>query len=151
MIWLMLSCAGETIHVSTEKKELPAPAIIALEWMCDAEIDTWTFDVHANGWTANGHLWMSDGTSTEKHYIQSVGAAADGSDDHLSIELEIMADWRDAESGKSTRFRCSHEASLSFLTTIMHPETSDITDCVKSDDFDWSLIEGAPICIQEED
>ena len=146
MIWVLWACTQETVSISTEKRELKSPEINGFDKECDPETDLWTFDIYANGWTSNGHVWMSDGNSTEKHYIQSIGAAADGSDDHLSLELEVVADWRDAESGKRTQFRCQHETDLSFLATVMHPETGSITDCVKSGSLDWTLIEGAPDC-----
>ena len=146
MIWLIIACTLETQTIEMEQNRLKSPAILSWEWACDSELDQWTISITTDGWTSNGHVWISDTLETEKHYIQSIGAPADGSSDHLEITLDVAADWRDAQAGTSTRFRCSQEEDLHFLSTVLHPETGGITDCVKSGSLDWSAIEGAPLC-----
>jgi len=148
MMFMWLACGQNSLNIETESSELPAPEITSFEWNCDSESDLWTFDLKSDHWTSNGHIWINDGEFVEKHYIQSVGAEADGSADHLILELDIVSDWRDADPGKRTRFRCSHQESLSFLATVMHPETSSITDCIASNSFDWTRFEDAPQCDQ---
>jgi hypothetical protein len=151
MIWIWLACAEDKLTIETETSRLTDPEITAITWVCDAETDSWTFEMKTNAWTSNGHIWITDGSTTERHYIQSIGAPADGSADNLELILEIVADWRDAEAGKRTQFRCRDENELSLLASVMHPETGEITDCFQSNAFDWREIEGSPSCDQSTD
>ena len=107
MLVFLFSC-----WASLEPTTLPpnfdytVPEIQSIEWGCLYDESKWTFRITTAGWTGNGNVWMANDDTIEKHRIYSTGAARDGSEDILELELEISADWRDAQPGKSTRWRC---------------------------------------------
>ncbi|MFT4974482.1 MAG: hypothetical protein ACI8S6_000365 [Myxococcota bacterium] len=108
----------------------PDPSITGVRWSCDVEQALWRFTIEADAWTGGGLIWIArDATLYEEHLIRSVSAEADGSADELALELSIVADWRDASAGSSTRWRCSEEATLSFQAAIFETTGEQQTDC----------------------
>lgn len=107
-----------------------APRISNIRWTCDAERSEWLFTIETDAWTGGGTTWIARGAERyEEHRIRSVKAAADGSSDILELELDVVADWRDASPGSSTAWRCSDAASLTFLVAIKETSGDDQTDC----------------------
>lgn len=127
------------------------PEITDLSWSCSVDEETWTFAVDTAGWTANGTLYLAQATDyVESHTIRSQEAAADGSADHLELELAIEPDWREVTSGSSTAFACnaSTEAALCFRVVVYTPGTEEVSDC-RSGGADPTLfdeVEGIPAC-----
>ena len=106
------------------------PTIDSLSWSCAGDEGVWHFDVRTEGWTGGGRLWMAREPETaERHKVYSIGAAADGSSDHLYVELEVSADWRDAVPDESTRWQCGDVDALSYLFAILDPTGEARTDC----------------------
>ncbi len=108
------------------------PLITAIQYACSVEDEQWTFELQTDAWTANGHLWLATAADyVEKHAIRSVSAAADGSGDELSLELDIVADWRDASSGSSTAFLCDDSVldAMSYRVVVYTPGSEDESDC----------------------
>jgi hypothetical protein len=124
------------------------PVIETIEWNCNADESEWSFVISTIGWTGNGNIWISRDDLTEKHRIYSTEAARDGSQDLLELELAISADWQDAQSGKSTRWRCQDQDTLSFMAIVYHPEDFSESDCRFWGQDIWADIEGAPDCDQ---
>jgi len=54
---------------------------------------------------------------------------ADGTWDCLSLSLDQVADWRDASSGSSSRWRCADIAELTFVLAVTDPHGDTWTDC----------------------
>lgn len=107
----------------------PPPAITAVTWACDAESSRWDFSIVADAWTGGGRIWLARGDVYEEHRIRSVEAKANGSQDTLELELSIVADWRDASSGSSTRWRCTDEPSLTFQAAVFEVTGEETVDC----------------------
>lgn len=131
MLLLLLGCtAAPTSAEDAGPFYDAAPAITALQWSCDVEASEWSFEITTEHWTGGGRVYMArDAATLEEHRVRSVGAAADGSTDSLALELDIVADWRDASSGASTRWRCDEQDALSFLVTVLTPDGSSQADC----------------------
>jgi hypothetical protein len=89
-----------------------------------------------------------DTDASEAHDMLSSSAASDGSSDELELELDIVADWRDASEGSSTRWLCSDEGDLSFQISIHGSDGTDDVDCRTwgKNTSIWSDLEGAPLC-----
>lgn len=129
-----------------------APAITAVTWACDVDAATWTFGATTARWTGGGRVWMTrGGDPAEAHGLSSTVAAADGSADTLALTLSVVADWRYASSGSSTRFRCDQEPDLSFMVTIYAPSTGDVADCRTwgAEPGVWASVDGAYPCETE--
>ena len=124
------------------------PQIEWIDWNCSQDDSIWTFAILTDGWTGNGNIWISSGDFTEKHRIYSTEATRDGSEDLLELELEISADWQNAQAGKSTRWRCRDQDSLSFMAIVYHPEDFSQSDCRYWGNNEWTDLEGAPDCDQ---
>ena len=106
------------------------PSITSVEWGCDADAASWTFTVETDAWTDGAWLWMArDALTSERHRIYSSLAAADGSWDTLELELDVVADWRDADESTLTRWQCIDEDALSFLLTVRTPRGDETSDC----------------------
>ncbi len=106
------------------------PAIVDIAWSCEVEAAQWLFSVEADHWTGGGKLWMTeDAAFIEEHAIRSAEAPADGSGDRLELSLDIVADWRDAVAGSSTRYRCADQDALTFQLMVSVPDGSARSDC----------------------
>ena len=125
------------------------PRISSVRWDCDPERSAWLFTIEADAWTGGGTAWIArDADRYEEHRIRSVKAAADGSSDILELELDVVADWRDASPGTSTAWRCADAASLTFQVAIKETSGDDQTDCRTwgaSPDL-WDAFAGVPAC-----
>jgi hypothetical protein len=131
---LATGCVGHERFAGAEGEPLHSdpPSISEIRWDCSSSDATWTFEVDTVNWTANGNLWLAQSDDyVEKHAIRSVSAAHDGSWDELSLELDIVADWRDASSGSSTAFFCNEPVtqSLSFRVVVYTPGSEAEADC----------------------
>jgi len=109
--------------------EYPLPAITAVTVECDAERAAWSFTVDTTGWTGNGQVLLSsDGDYVERHPLDSVSAAADGSTDRLDLDLDVVSDWRDVSEGSTTAFNCATPDLLGVLR--VYERTGDeVADC----------------------
>ncbi len=106
------------------------PAITLVDWACDVDDATWAFLVQTQRWSGGGYVWMiQDDQTWERHIAYSVAAANDGSTDELSLELDIVSDWRDAVSGSSSRFLCGQEQALAYVVQVYTQDYSAVADC----------------------
>ena len=125
------------------------PQIAAVRWACDTERSEWLFTIQADAWTGGGTAWIArDADRYEEHRVRSVKAAADGSSDTLELELDVVADWRDASPGSSTAWRCSDAASLTFQVAINEISGNDQADCRTwgADPELWSAFDRVDAC-----
>ena len=127
------------------------PIITNLSWDCENEDALWTFVVYTDAWTGGGKLWMGDDESTvETHKIYSAKAASDGTSDKLKLELEVVADWRDATNGSSTGWQCDEAEDLSYLLVVYDGTGSEVTDCrywgTETDLWEAESLENVPTC-----
>lgn len=148
---VLLACSIKTHSVADSVAPVSddPPQITAITWSCDIDAASWAFDVSTARWTGGGRVWLSQGGDpTEYHSAPSVRAAADGSTDALSLDLDVVADWRYASSGSSTRFRCDQEALLSFMVTVYTADGSEVADCRTwgASPEIWATIDGAHPC-----
>lgn len=139
----------EKVDLSAPELDRPAPEIEEVSVSCSVEDAAWSIAVDTVGWTGGGRLWMAlAAASAERHVLPSVSAASDGSTDRLRLDLGVVADWRSAEPGSTTRWRCAQEAELSFLLTVLSSDGAETADCrFWGADLDlWSEVSGAPAC-----
>ena len=157
MILALLACSGSSTPAEEQGPFYDGdPEITAVQWGCDLEESVWAFEMTTAQWTGGGRIFMAaEPDLVEEHRIRSTGAAADGSTDSLSLELDIVADWRDAVGGASTRWRCDDEESLTFLATVFTADGSSRGDCrVWGADpalWDETDIEGCETMLEEPD
>lgn len=130
---LLAGCGGggeESGAAEVSRAEADPPVITSVVWACDPDAATWEFTVKTAGWTGGGRLWVGrDAASVEAHRIYSTNAAEDETADRLTLELAVAADWREAESGSSTRFRCDAEPELSFQLWVYERDGASEADC----------------------
>ncbi|MCP4810423.1 MAG: hypothetical protein GY884_34240, partial [Proteobacteria bacterium] len=107
MAFVLWACGG-TVPTATDSAIVrDPPEITAASWTCSASDDRWTFEVDTRNWTGNGEVLLAlDLDYVENHAMRSSESGADGSWDHLELELSVEADPRDATSGASTAFLC---------------------------------------------
>ncbi|RME24545.1 MAG: hypothetical protein D6798_10965 [Deltaproteobacteria bacterium] len=106
------------------------PEIVGVDWGCDVDAATWSFEIETDGWTGNGYLWMASGSATwERHPVYSVEAARDGSADRLAVELDIEPDPREVVLGSSTRFLCSDRNAMAFVVEVYSADGEAVADC----------------------
>ena len=106
------------------------PTISAVTWACDVDSATWSFVVDTVHWSGGAWLWIArDAKTVERHAMYSQAAASDGSTDQLAVDLSVVADWRDAASGSSTRFPCAETDALAYQVTIYDRYGDEATDC----------------------
>ena len=98
-----------------------------LDLLCDVDAGEWTLQAEADAWTSGGRLYFGTDTLLESHYVRSVSAAADGSHDELSLDLDIVGDWREQEDGSSTAVRCAERVDLVF---VIYDRDGDVSDCL---------------------
>ena len=148
MLTLLLACtfypdpAGAPDAVTYEGPT----EIDAVRWGCDGERDVWTVEVDTLGWTSGGSLALSGGVTFEAHEVLSIGAAPDGSWDTLLLELEVVADPRDVEPGKTTRYLCSERQDLAYRLTVSGPDGGRADCRVWGNEADWNGLAGYAEC-----
>lgn len=114
----------------TDPLDGPDPSLVGVTWACDVDTGSWTFTLEADAWTGGGLVYMgTDAATMEEHRVRSVEAAAEGDADRLELILAIVADWRDAAPGSSTRWRCVDEDELAFQAAIYEVTGETVTDC----------------------
>lgn len=153
VILLCTGCLGHERDAGATGQPLysDTPSIRTIAWDCSRDDQTWTLEVTTEHWTANGTLWMAKDTDyLEQHAVRSESAAWDGSSDQLSLELDIVADWREASSGSSTAFGCdsvTHEA-INLRLVVYTPGSEEVGDCRSwgSNPSFFDDIEGVEAC-----
>lgn len=96
---------------------------------CDTDNARWSFALTTTGWSGGGEVLMSrDGSYLEVHRLPSVEAAEDGSADRLELELTVVADWRDVETGSTTIFNC-HEPGLAGMARVFARDGEAVAGC----------------------
>lgn len=131
---MTLACApkGQKEASAQETRGSQGSEILELAYECDVEAESWSFEVLTSGWSGGMRLWMAlDPVIWERHTGYSVAAAADGSEDELVIDLDVVADWRDASDGSRTRFRCQDEDSLALQITVFDRAGEQEVDCLR--------------------
>lgn len=126
----LTACLGAAPD-AVDTGEIPdrVPAIVSASVTCDADDAVWRFVVETDAWTGNGQVALStDGDYVERHTMYSASAAADGSADHLELELDVVGDWRDANAGSSTAFNCQ-EPDLAGVLRVYTRDGDDVADC----------------------
>ena len=129
IVWMLLSCTVNRMDTGFWIIEHQDPTIEVFE--IDCENKEWTIEVWTEHWTGNGLLWMANDNRYERHTLYSVSADASGEGDRLRVQLPVVADWRDAQSGRSSGFNCMELEQMGFFIGIRHPQTLDITDCAE--------------------
>lgn len=148
---LLSACGPTTTDSATGSPLHPSPPEIQeFEGSCSVQDGLWSFEVRTLGWTGNGHLyWAMNADYVEKHVLSSIEAASDGSSDRLSLELGIVADWRNAESNSSTSFQC-RESTIDTLQMrlVVYDSSGATADCrsLGTDPEFFDAIESAPPC-----
>lgn len=125
----VFACTGSTAEppaaVSTAE-----PTITTSSVECDTTAAEWSFDLRTDGWTGNGLVLLStDGAYLEQHPIYTVGSEADGTADHLRLELGVVPDFRDVVFGSTTVFNC-READLTGLIRVWTRDGESQADCL---------------------
>ena len=130
MIALWAACTTPTNPENEGPFFDEAATIAEIAFGCDEKAATWTLVVDTEHWTYGGRLSMGmDATDVEAHRVYSEFAAADGSTDHLELELGIVPDFRDVQPGVTSAWLCSDAPALSYLVTVQLPDGSDVADC----------------------
>ncbi len=129
-----VGCVGHERFAGAEGEPLHSdpPSISDIRWDCDSIDAIWSFEVDTLAWTANAELWMGQDTDyVERHAVRSTSAAHDGTWDQLALELDVVADWREASSGSSTAFFCNPTTleAISFRLAVYTPGTEEQADC----------------------
>jgi hypothetical protein len=128
VIALVAACAAPRNLASSGPFHDEPATIASVAFGCDDE--GWRLVVDTEHWTYGGRLYMgSESASIESHRVYSTSAAADGSSDHLELELGIVADFRDAQPGSTSAWLCSDAPELSYLVTVLLADGSDRADC----------------------
>ncbi len=125
------------------------PKLVGLAWSCDEAAASWSFTAVTEGWSGSAWLYLArSADDAERHPVDSVSAAADGSRDCLELDLDVVADWRDAVSGSSTRWRCEDADDLAFLIEVRAVGSDETADCATwgADPSVWAELDGAPDC-----
>ena len=131
MIAALLAACTTPSNPANEGPFFDDPATIAsIAFGCDEKAATWTLVVDTEHWTAGGRLYMGmNATDVESHRVYSASAAADGSTDHLELELGIVADFRDVQLGSTSAWLCADQPYLSYLVSVQLADGSDRADC----------------------
>jgi len=137
MSWIFLSC-----YPQPQSEERLEPYLIGNAQITEAAVtceeDTWTVEIKTDAWTSNGSVWIVQSSERyEKHPIYSIGAAADGSSDHLRMVLKIIPEWREAVGGNTSGWLCVDQESLSIAIVIYHGENNHPNDCVYFGEDVW--------------
>ena len=129
IVWMLASCTESRLDTGFWTLEYPGPQIEVFEVECENE--QWNVDVWTTHWAGNGLLWIADNNRYERHSLYSISADPTGSNDQLRVQLPIVSDWRDAQSGRSSGFGCTEQDRLGFFAGVRHPQTLEITDCAE--------------------
>ena len=90
MIWLLFSCYPQPRAQDRLEPYYIGDAQIT-EAAVTCEEDKWTVEIKTDAWTSNGSVWMVFSEERyEKHPIYSIGAAPDGSSDHLRMIVKAL-------------------------------------------------------------
>jgi len=126
--------------------EIVTPEIASTDLYCDVDAAKWELEVEATAWTGGGStVWTVDGIYAETHRVNSLAAAADGSEDLLKLSLKIVADWREAKNGSATTFLCAEDPNVVF---ILKAVDGTVVDCASygPDPLIWNEVEGVAPC-----
>lgn len=138
-VYALVACLPARVPVVDTGPGPEAPTVTAAEVTCNATDEEWTFSVDASAWTGGGDLWMStDGVYVETDELTSTAAAADGTSDHLELDLDIVPDWRQVSKGSSTFFNCG-TPGLEGVFVVYERDGSTVAGCRRFGDTDsWA-------------
>jgi len=137
-MFLLLACASPAALSAQDNLVLHAPQFTDVSVSCDADAAKWHFTADTDAWTGNGQVILSaDGNYVEAHGLRSKAADAQGAWDQLSLDLSIMADWRNASPGSSTAFNCL-TPGLSGILRVFEVDGSTEADCRAFGETSWS-------------
>ena len=142
-VWLLLACGGTVPAVTDSAIDSAPPEITSASWTCSAADDRWSFEISTRNWTGNGEVLLAlDLDYVETHELRSDESGADGSWDHLALELSVEADPRDATSGSSTAFLCdaSTKAAISGRFSVAAPQSEGEADCRQWGELDFTQL-----------
>ncbi|MEQ1502000.1 MAG: hypothetical protein ABMB14_07200 [Myxococcota bacterium] len=110
-----LGCAPPALNDPPTPVAPHTPAITAFAVDCDLDAGSWSVAVEADGFTGGGvTFWTTDLVYLERHVVNVVASAPDGSRDELLLGLGIVSDWRDQTPNASTVFTCADAPTVSF-------------------------------------
>jgi hypothetical protein len=128
-LFLLLACPSPARDSGVFDPEDRLAQLTEVAVACDASVPAWKLELHADGWTGGGQLWMSvDGAYMEAHPFVSKAAAIDGSSDRLDVTLTVVSDFRDVSPGSRTSFNCG-TPDLQGLLVIYGRDGESLADC----------------------
>ena len=138
MMFVLLACTTAAELPATDTgSAAPVPALTAATQSCDIDDAEWHFTAEADAWTGNGQVILSaDGLYVEAHGLRSKTADGAGAWDQLSLDLNIVADWRDASPGSSTAFNCA-TPGLAGILRIFALDGQTEADCRAFGEASW--------------
>ena len=142
-LFTLFACARIVPAGTDSELALAPPTITEASLSCSAADDLWTFEVTTTSWTGNGTVLLAlDLDYVEEHEIRSEESGADGSWDHLELELSVEADPRDATPGSSTAFLCdvSTKEGISGRIAVEAPEGGGEADCRQWGELDFASL-----------
>ena len=122
---LLAGCFLPPAGKPVEEGEIGTPSIAEFRLWCDHDRGVWEVRIVTDAWSggATAHL-TEDSVYVEKKNIDSVGFAADGSEDRLEASFPVAEDWRDV-GGRTTAFRCSDDPSILITVSDLDGKTVD--------------------------
>lgn len=149
MVILLLLAACQIIEPLPDDELVPVvgvPAITDVSLTCDLDAGRWRIQVETDAWTGGGSLlWTVDGDYLENHdNLRSIRAGAQGLEDTLRLDIDIVTDWRLVGGGGSTVFTCRDTPTA--LVWVRDLE-GEVTDCRWLGGRDLLTgVEGLPDC-----
>lgn len=136
MLAFFSACSIQLSPVKAKK-----PQIEGANLDCSRETDSWTARAFADAWTHGGEVVLSTPDRIEIHNLESIRAAPFDEGDELLLNLLIVADPDQAQSGSKTGFLCNEAQteSLSVRLSLLDFETETESDCWRwGPEFDFS-------------
>jgi hypothetical protein len=109
----------------TTPLEVGPPTLVSHEVRCSIEEDTWTIEAVTTGFSAGASTWWTDdGVYVERHDLQVLTSAPDGSEETFDDTFGIVSDWRD-QGPTSTAFVCASDPTIVFQLEALDGTWSD--------------------------
>jgi len=122
------------------------PTIAEFDLYCDIDAAKWELEVTATAWTGGATtVWTADEVYAETHLVSSFEAKRDGSEDVLKLSLRIVSDWREANNGGATAFRCAEDPDVIFALKGADGAIVECQTFGPNPDL-WETFEDAPKC-----
>ncbi len=132
LLALLLACRPEARPVDSGAGPFPdaPPSLLGVALACDPEAGAWGFQLHTQGWSGLGRIWMTtDGAITEAHDLRSAAADPRGAWDCLQGSIAVAADLRDVVEGSTTRFRCDALPRMGLRVAVADTGLRAWADC----------------------